>query len=58
MESVYISKAIDKKANLSREINLNTQPIKEYLSGSIEKTYNNKDNGFCVLRIKVKGYPS
>ncbi|NDB85350.1 MAG: hypothetical protein EB127_22005 [Alphaproteobacteria bacterium] len=29
---------------------------KEYLSGTIERvTYHNGDNGFCVLRVKVKG---
>ena len=30
---------------------------KEYLSGNIERiTYHNQDNGFCVLRLKVKGH--
>ena len=33
------------------------QTQKEYLSGHIERiTYHNEDNGFCVLRIKIKGY--
>lgn len=33
------------------------QTQKEYLSGYIERiTYHNEDNGFCVLRIKIKGY--
>ena len=36
---------------------MNTQTPKENLSGNIERiTYHNKDNGFCVLRIKVKGH--
>ena len=36
---------------------MNTQTPKEYLSGNIERiTYHNKDNGFCVLRIKVQGH--
>jgi exodeoxyribonuclease V alpha subunit len=36
---------------------MNTQVEKEYLSGNIERiTYHNQDNGFCVLRVKVKGY--
>ncbi len=30
---------------------------KEYLSGTIERiTYHNPENGFCVLRVKVKGH--
>lgn len=35
-----------------------TQQIqKEYLSGNIERiTYHNEDNGFCVLRVNVKGH--
>lgn len=33
------------------------QNQKEYLSGNIERiTYHNADNGFCVLRVKVKGH--
>lgn len=29
---------------------------KEYLSGIVERvTYHNSENGFCVLRVKVKG---
>ena len=33
------------------------QTQKEYLSGHIERiTYHNEDNGFCVLRVKIKGY--
>ena len=33
------------------------QNKKEYLSGTIERiTYHNSDNGFCVLRVKVKGH--
>jgi len=33
------------------------QEPKEYLSGTIERiTYHNSENGFCVLRVKVKGY--
>ena len=33
------------------------QNQKEYLSGNIERiTYHNEDNGFCVLRVKVKGH--
>lgn len=33
------------------------QTQKEYLSGNIERiTYHNSDNGFCVLRVKVKGH--
>jgi len=36
----------------------NTQSnSKEYLSGLVERiTYHNPENGFCVLRIKVKGH--
>lgn len=35
---------------------MNNQNAKEYLSGTIERiTYHNLDNGFCVLRVKVKG---
>ena len=35
---------------------MNSQTPKEYLSGNIERiTYHNQDNGFCVLRLKVKG---
>ena len=33
------------------------QNDKEYLSGNIERvTYHNADNGFCVIRVKVKGH--
>lgn len=33
-----------------------TQP-KEHLSGIIERvTYHNSENGFCVLRVKIKGH--
>ena len=33
------------------------QEPKEYLSGTIERiTYHNSENGFCVLRVKVKGH--
>jgi exodeoxyribonuclease V alpha subunit len=33
------------------------QGDKEYLSGTIERiTYHNTDNGFCVIRVKVKGH--
>jgi len=33
------------------------QERKEYLSGTIERiTFHNPENGFCVLRVKVKGY--
>ena len=33
------------------------QNDKEYLSGTIERiTYHNADNGFCVIRVKVKGH--
>lgn len=36
---------------------MNPQIPKEYLSGNIERiTYHNEDNGFCVLRVKVKGH--
>lgn len=36
---------------------MNQQNTKEHLSGAVERiTYHNPDNGFCVLRIKVKGY--
>jgi exodeoxyribonuclease V alpha subunit len=36
---------------------MNNQDAKEYLSGTIERiTYHNTDNGFCVLRVKVKGH--
>ncbi len=36
---------------------MNAQIPKEYLSGTIERiTYHNQDDGFCVLRIKVKNY--
>ncbi len=36
---------------------MNNQNAKEYLSGTIERiTYHNTDNGFCVLRVKVKGH--
>ena len=30
---------------------------KEYISGIVERiTYHNNDNGYCVLRVKVKGH--
>ena len=33
------------------------QEQKEYLSGTIERiTFHNPENGFCVLRVKVKGH--
>ena len=33
------------------------QDVTEYLSGMVERiTYHNSENGFCVLRIKVKGH--
>jgi exodeoxyribonuclease V alpha subunit len=36
---------------------MSEHPQKEYLSGNIERiTYHNEDNGFCVLRVKVKGH--
>ncbi len=36
---------------------MQNQPQKEYLSGNIERiTYHNQDNGFCILRVKVKGH--
>lgn len=36
---------------------MNQQDVNEYISGIIERiTYHNPDNGFCVLRIKVKGH--
>lgn len=36
---------------------MNKQDVNEYISGIIERiTYHNLDNGFCVLRIKVKGH--
>jgi len=36
---------------------MNYQDTKEYLSGTIERiTYHNTDNGFCALRVKVKGH--
>ena len=36
---------------------MNYQDTKEYLSGTIERiTYHNTDNGFCVLRVKVKSH--
>jgi exodeoxyribonuclease V alpha subunit len=36
---------------------MNYQDTKEYLSGTIERiTYHNTDNGFCVLRVKIKGH--
>ena len=34
-----------------------TQAPREVLAGSVERvTYHNAENGFCVLRIKVRGY--
>ena len=36
---------------------MNVPENKEYLSGNIERiTYHNQDNGFCVLRVKIKGH--
>lgn len=36
---------------------MNKQDVNEYISGIIERiTYHNPDNGFCVLRIRVKGH--
>ncbi|EER20781.1 MULTISPECIES: SF1B family DNA helicase RecD2 [spotted fever group] len=36
---------------------MNKQDVNEYISGIIERiTYHNPDNGFCVLRIKIKGH--
>jgi exodeoxyribonuclease V alpha subunit len=36
---------------------MNKHDVNEYISGIIERiTYHNPDNGFCVLRIKVKGH--
>ena len=36
---------------------MNANEHKDYLSGNIERiTYHNEDNGFCVLRVKVKGH--
>jgi len=36
---------------------MSEQPTKEHLSGNIERiTYHNEDNGFCVLRVKVKNH--
>ena len=30
---------------------------KIFISGTIERiTYHNQDNGFCVLRVKAKGF--
>lgn len=38
-------------------MSVNNQHTKEYLAGNIERiTYHNADNGFCVLRIKVKNH--
>lgn len=35
----------------------NDQQAREYLSGIIERiTFHNADNGYCVLRVKVKGH--
>ncbi|MBN8523710.1 MAG: AAA family ATPase, partial [Rickettsiales bacterium] len=36
---------------------MHNQNVKEYLSGNIERiTYHNTENGFCVLRVKVKNH--
>jgi exodeoxyribonuclease V alpha subunit len=36
---------------------LGQKDAKEYLSGTIERiTYHSPENGFCVIRVKVKGY--
>lgn len=36
---------------------MTNQEQKEYLSGTIERiTFHNPENGFCVLRVKVKGH--
>jgi exodeoxyribonuclease V alpha subunit len=38
-------------------MSIHNQNVKEYLSGNIERiTYHNTENGFCVLRIKVKNH--
>jgi exodeoxyribonuclease V alpha subunit len=38
-------------------VDIKHQESTEYLSGTIERiTYHNQDNGFCVLRVKVKGH--
>ena len=38
-------------------MSIHNQNVKEYLSGSIEHiTYHNTENGFCVLRVKVKNH--
>ena len=38
-------------------MSIHNQNVKEYLSGSIEHiTYHNTENGFCVLRIKIKNH--
>lgn len=38
-------------------MSIHNQNVKEYLSGSIERiTYHNTENGFCVLRVKVKNH--
>ena len=38
-------------------MSIHNQNVKEYLSGSIERiTYHNPENGFCVLRVKVKNH--
>ena len=38
-------------------MSIHNQNVKEYLSGNIElMTYHNPENGFCVLRVKVKNH--
>ena len=38
-------------------MSIHNQNVKEYLSGNIERiTYHNTENGFCVLRVKVKNH--
>jgi len=38
-------------------MSIHNQNVKEYLSGNIERiTYHNPENGFCVLRVKVKNH--
>ncbi len=38
-------------------MSIHNQNVKEYLSGNIERiTYHNLENGFCVLRVKIKNH--
>ena len=38
-------------------MSIHNQNVKEYLSGNNERiTYHNPENGFCVLRVKVKNH--